>query len=60
MKKKKKKDFCFCWSLQNNITKKNHFLLAETVEGEKPHPPKQNTKQNLWTKTPKAEEIADT
>jgi hypothetical protein len=39
-KKKKKKAFCFCWSLQNNNTKKCHFLLAETMEGEKTTPTK--------------------
>jgi hypothetical protein len=40
MMKKKKKAFYFCWSLQNNNTKKCHFLLAETMEGEKTTPTK--------------------
>jgi hypothetical protein len=53
--KKKKKAFCFCWSLQNNNTKKCHFLLAETMEGEKTTPTKISGQ-----KTHKAEEIADT
>jgi len=47
--KKKKKAFCFCWSLQNKYnTKKCHFLLAETMGGEKNH-----THQKLWTKDTK-------
>jgi hypothetical protein len=57
MKKKKKKAFYFCWSLQNNNTKKRHFLLAETMEGEKTTPTKT---KSLDKRHKKAEEIADT
>ncbi len=54
--KKKKKAFCFCWSLQNKYnTKKCHFLLAETMGGGKTTPTKISGQ-----KTQKAEEIAET